>query len=127
MWNRSAVHALTQRLCGQDERKDSSAGAGGAAAGGAATTDPPEADAPRQTYQLMVKIGDDIRQDQLILQLIRLIDFQLKRLNIDLKLSPYPVLATSYVCCVRAAAGCHACMCGHILLCTARRLVCWRL
>jgi phosphatidylinositol kinase/protein kinase (PI-3 family) len=43
----------------------------------------------------MYKVGDDLRQDQLILQLISLMDRLLKRENLDLKLSPYRVLATS--------------------------------
>ena len=43
----------------------------------------------------MFKLGDDLRQDQLILQLITLMDRILRRENLDLKLSPYNVLACS--------------------------------
>ena len=43
----------------------------------------------------MFKTGDDLRQDVLIIQLIRLIDTLLKSYGLDLKLSPYRVLATS--------------------------------
>jgi phosphatidylinositol 3-kinase len=43
----------------------------------------------------MFKLGDDLRQDQLIVQLISLMDRLLKRENLDLKLTPYRVLATS--------------------------------
>ena len=43
----------------------------------------------------MMKIGDDLRQDQLILQMIQLMDTILKRVNLDLKLSPYAALAVS--------------------------------
>ena len=42
----------------------------------------------------MFKLGDDIRQDQLIVQLISLMDKLLKKENLDLKLTPYRVLAT---------------------------------
>lgn len=48
-----------------------------------------------QAYQLIFKIGDDLRQDQLMVQMISLMDRLLKRENLDLKLSPYKVLATS--------------------------------
>ena len=45
--------------------------------------------------QVMFKLGDDLRQDQLILQLITLMDRLLRRENLDLKLTPYNVLACS--------------------------------
>lgn len=45
--------------------------------------------------QVMFKLGDDLRQDQLILQLICLMDRLLRRENLDLKLTPYNVLACS--------------------------------
>ena len=43
----------------------------------------------------MFKLGDDLRQDQLVLQMIMLIDRLLRRENLDLKLTPYKVLACS--------------------------------
>lgn len=45
--------------------------------------------------KVMMKVGDDLRQDQLIIQMIHLMDTILKRVNLDLKLSPYAVLAVS--------------------------------
>ena len=48
-----------------------------------------------QEYVAILKHGDDLRQDQLILQTITLIDKLLRRENLDLKLTPYRVLATS--------------------------------
>ena len=39
--------------------------------------------------------GDDLRQDQVIIQLISLMDQLLKKENLDLKLTPYKVLSTS--------------------------------
>ena len=48
-----------------------------------------------QEYVAILKYGDDLRQDQLILQTITLIDKLLRRQNLDLKLTPYRVLATS--------------------------------
>jgi hypothetical protein len=50
---------------------------------------------PPATYRVILKTGDDMRQDQLVIQLIRLMDKQLKRVGLDLKLTPYSVLATS--------------------------------
>lgn len=47
-----------------------------------------------QEYSVIYKIGDDLRQDQLILQMIALMDKLLKQENLDLKLSPYKVIAT---------------------------------
>ena len=50
---------------------------------------------PGEEYVAIVKHGDDLRQDQLILQTITLIDKLLRKENLDLKLTPYRVLATS--------------------------------
>ncbi|OQR70311.1 phosphatidylinositol 3-kinase catalytic subunit type 3-like [Tropilaelaps mercedesae] len=46
-------------------------------------------------YVAIFKHGDDLRQDQLILQIISLMDKLLRRENLDLQLTPYCVLATS--------------------------------
>ncbi|KAH0833172.1 kinase-like domain-containing protein [Lanmaoa asiatica] len=45
-------------------------------------------------YPAMFKDGDDMRQDQLVLQLFTLMDQLLQKENLDLKLVPYDVLAT---------------------------------
>ena len=46
-------------------------------------------------YPILFKTGDDLRQDQLVIQIITLMDELLKKENLDLKLSPYKILATS--------------------------------
>lgn len=46
-------------------------------------------------YPLMFKKGDDLRQDQLVIQIISLMDRLLRKENLDLKLTPYRTLATS--------------------------------
>ncbi len=43
----------------------------------------------------MFKSGDDLRQDQLVLQMITLMDGFLLQYGLDLKLTPYRVLAMS--------------------------------
>ncbi len=43
---------------------------------------------------VIYKSGDDLRQDQLVLQIFSLMDRLLKKENLDLKLTPYRVLAT---------------------------------
>lgn len=48
-----------------------------------------------EPYIAIFKHGDDLRQDQLILQIITLMDKLLRKENLDLKLTPYRVLATS--------------------------------
>nr|XP_023013306.1 phosphatidylinositol 3-kinase catalytic subunit type 3 isoform X1 [Leptinotarsa decemlineata] len=48
-----------------------------------------------EEYVAIFKYGDDLRQDQLILQMITLMDKLLRKENLDLKLTPYRVLATS--------------------------------
>ncbi|QQP32980.1 Uncharacterized protein FKW44_024186, partial [Caligus rogercresseyi] len=48
-----------------------------------------------EEYVVIFKLGDDLRQDQLIIQIITLMDRILQQENLDLKLTPYPVLATS--------------------------------
>ncbi|KAF8604233.1 phosphatidylinositol 3-kinase [Ceratobasidium sp. AG-I] len=45
-------------------------------------------------YALIFKNGDDMRQDQLVIQLFTLMDRLLRKENLDLKLLPYNVLAT---------------------------------
>lgn len=44
-------------------------------------------------YVAIFKVGDDLRQDQLVLQMITLMDKLLSKENLDLKLTPYKVLA----------------------------------
>jgi phosphatidylinositol 3-kinase len=46
-------------------------------------------------YPVIFKTGDDLRQDQLVIQIISLMDRLLRKENLDLKLSPYRILATS--------------------------------
>merc|ERR1719188_1202099 len=47
--------------------------------------------------KIMVKEGDDLRQDQLILQLIILMDSILKKYGLDLQLTTYQVIALSTI------------------------------
>ncbi|KAJ7606591.1 atypical/PIKK/PI3K protein kinase, partial [Mycena polygramma] len=46
------------------------------------------------TFPVIFKDGDDMRQDQLVIQLFTLMERLLRKENLDLKLSPYDVLAT---------------------------------
>ena len=46
-------------------------------------------------YPIIFKLGDDLRQDQLVIQIITLMDQLLQKENLDLKLTPYKILATS--------------------------------
>lgn len=48
-------------------------------------------------YPVIFKNGDDLRQDQLVIQLFTLMDKLLRKENLDLKLMPYKVLATGAV------------------------------
>jgi phosphatidylinositol 3-kinase len=45
-------------------------------------------------YPIIYKNGDDMRQDQLVIQLFTLMDRLLRKENLDLRISPYEVLAT---------------------------------
>ncbi|KAJ3414004.1 Phosphatidylinositol (PI) 3-kinase [Chytridiales sp. JEL 0842] len=45
-------------------------------------------------YPVIFKTGDDLRQDQLVVQIITLMDRLLRKENLDLRLTPYKVLAT---------------------------------
>lgn len=54
-----------------------------------------EADSTSPLVSLLYKKGDDLRQDQLILQMISLIDRLFRREHVDLGLTPYKVLPTS--------------------------------
>lgn len=46
------------------------------------------------TYPIIFKSGDDLRQDQLVVQIINLMDQLLQNENLDLRLTPYQILAT---------------------------------
>ncbi|PWN50000.1 phosphatidylinositol 3-kinase [Violaceomyces palustris] len=54
-------------------------------------------DQGQPTYALIFKNGDDLRQDQLVIQLFTLMDRLLRNENLDLKITPYKVLATGSV------------------------------
>ena len=45
------------------------------------------------TVKLMFKSGDDLRQDQLVMQMMKLMDSLLRKVNLDLKLLTYGILA----------------------------------
>ena len=49
---------------------------------------------PGPQYSIIFKAGDDLRQDQLVIQIITLMDQLLRNENLDLKLTPYRILAT---------------------------------
>lgn len=49
-------------------------------------------------YSVIFKHGDDLRQDQFVIQIIVLMDRLLQQENLDLNLTPYRVLATSQQC-----------------------------
>ena len=44
---------------------------------------------------MIFKNGDDLRQDQLVIQMFKLCDSFLKNINVDLYLLPYKVMACS--------------------------------
>lgn len=46
------------------------------------------------SFEVIFKSGDDLRQDQLVIQIITLFNDLLLRENLDLKLTPYRILAT---------------------------------
>ncbi|GME85329.1 unnamed protein product [Ambrosiozyma monospora] len=48
-------------------------------------------------YPLMFKIGDDLRQDQFVVQIISVMDKILQNENLDLRLKPYKIMATAPV------------------------------
>lgn len=52
-------------------------------------------DQPKKEYGIMYKNGDDLRADQLIMQFINLLSFMMNKVEVDLMLSPYSVLAFS--------------------------------
>jgi phosphatidylinositol 3-kinase len=47
-----------------------------------------------ESYPVIFKVGDDLRQDQLVIQIISLMDRLLRKENLDLKLTPYRIIAT---------------------------------
>lgn len=54
----------------------------------------PDSQSEPITYKIIFKSGDDLRQDQLVMQLISLMDSLLKKVNLDLGLLTYGILAT---------------------------------
>lgn len=56
-------------------------------------------------YTLLYKAGDDLRQDQLVVQMMSLMDRLLKRENLDLKLNTYRcVLCVTHAPCTNLTA-----------------------
>jgi phosphatidylinositol 3-kinase len=51
-------------------------------------------DSEHQIYPVIFKTGDDLRQDQLVIQIVSLMDKLLLKENLDLKLTPYRIIAT---------------------------------
>ena len=47
------------------------------------------------TFKVIFKTGDDLRQDQLVIMMIQLMDRLLKRATLDMCLKPYAILATT--------------------------------
>lgn len=47
------------------------------------------------SYRVLMKTGDDLRQDQLVMMMIKLMDGLLKRASLDLCVTPYSIIATS--------------------------------
>lgn len=54
-----------------------------------------QANQARNSYRAMIKTGDDLRQDQLVIMMIKLMDGLLQRASLDLCLTPYSIIATS--------------------------------
>jgi phosphatidylinositol 3-kinase len=61
----------------------------------ARTTKIPRNDTTLSSYKVIVKTGDELKQDQLIIMMIQLMDRLLKRAALDLCLTPYAIIATS--------------------------------
>jgi phosphatidylinositol 3-kinase len=49
----------------------------------------------QDSFKVLVKTGDDLRQDQLAMMMIKLMDGLLKRSSLDLCVTPYSIIATS--------------------------------
>jgi phosphatidylinositol 3-kinase len=54
-----------------------------------------EANKALSSYRVIMKTGDDLRQDQLAMMMIKLMDGLLKRASLDLFVTPYSIIATS--------------------------------
>ena len=82
----SSLHGCIGRVPLADDAEGGGAGGGGGPAS--------KADLAPRCIRLMFKAGDDLRQDQLVLQLIDLMDSLLQAEHMDMRLTPYRVLAT---------------------------------
>lgn len=74
-------------LTGLDDPSPTEDGAGGSSSTSAVPSD----------YAVIFKNGDDLRQDQLVIQLFTLMDRLLRNEKLDLRMTPYRVLATGAV------------------------------
>lgn len=54
----------------------------------------PNKDYPGDSYKVMFKYGDDLKQDNLILQIFRIFDKLWRENGLDLKMSIYRTLST---------------------------------
>ncbi|VEU44430.1 unnamed protein product [Pseudo-nitzschia multistriata] len=88
-----ALRVVDKAAFAQDPRPSSRSGKRGAA--------PPLPKPPPPTlkrpgsYRVLMKTGDDLRQDQLVMMMIKLMDRLLKRASLDLCITPYSIIATS--------------------------------
>jgi phosphatidylinositol-4,5-bisphosphate 3-kinase len=85
----------------------------GASGGGAPA---PTAAAAAAVTTVLFKAGDDLRQDQLILQTLGVMEALWKAESLDLRLSVYRVVSTGAYVRVRACARVCLCVCVRVLL-----------
>lgn len=86
--------AVSEDLADDDNDDNASSGLPALSSPAPALLPPPPTRAFGE-YMCIFKNGDDLRQDQLVLQIIQLMDNLLRRENLDLKLTPYKALASS--------------------------------
>jgi phosphatidylinositol 3-kinase len=77
-------------------RESGSSGKETSTGGGiAATATADDSSAAPSTYTIIFKVGDDLRQDQVIVRMVQLMNDLLRKEQLDLRLTPYMVMATS--------------------------------
>ena len=83
------------RICFRVEEEEVESDGGELSRASTPSTDEESSGVRHSTYTIIFKNGDDLRQDQLVIQLFMLMDRLLRNENLDLRITPYHVLATS--------------------------------